>query len=153
MQIKLWINDKEFVDDIKPDTLLIDFLRTKGFFSVKRGCDTSNCGLCTVMLEGKPILSCSTLALRANNLHVTTIEGVQKEAEEFGIFLADEGAEQCGFCSPGFIMNVLSMVQELKDPTEDEIKKYLEGNLCRCTGYMGQLRAIKKYLSLKGGLS
>ena len=149
MQIKLWINDKEYIDDISPDTLLIDFLRAKGQLSVKRGCETANCGLCTVMLENKPILSCSTLAVRANNLHVTTMEGLQKQAADFGAFLADEGAEQCGFCSPGFIMNVLSMVKELKNPTEEEIKKYLEGNLCSCTGYMGQLRAVKKYLELK----
>ena len=149
MQIKLWINDKEYIDDISPDTLLIDFLRAKGQLSVKRGCETANCGLCTVMLENKPILSCSTLAVRANNLHVTTMEGLQKQAADFGAFLADEGAEQCGFCSPGFIMNVLSMLKELKNPTEEEIKKYLEGNLCRCTGYMGQLRAVKKYLELK----
>lgn len=149
MQVKLWINDEEYVDDIAPDTLLIDFLRSKGQLSVKRGCETSNCGLCTVMLENKPILSCSTLALRANGLHVTTIEGLQDEAKEFGAFLADEGAEQCGFCSPGFIINVIAMVHELKNPTEEEIKRYLEGNLCRCTGYMGQLRAIKKYLELK----
>lgn len=149
MQIKLWINNKEVIDDISPDTLLIDFLRAKGNLSVKRGCETANCGLCTVMLENKPILSCSTLALRANNLHVTTIEGLQKDAEDFGAFMADEGAEQCGYCSPGFIINVLSMVKELKNPTEDEIKKYLEGNLCRCTGYMGQLRAVKKYLESK----
>lgn len=146
MEIKLWINNKEFSDNVAPDTILLDFLRAKGFYSVKHGCDTSNCGLCTVMLENKPILSCSTLAVRVNGLHITTIEGLQKEAEEFGGFLADEGAEQCGFCSPGFIMNVLSMKNELKNPTENEIKKYLEGNLCRCTGYMGQLRAIKKYL-------
>jgi len=153
MQIKLWINNKEFTDDIAPDTLLIDFLRSMGFFSVKRGCNTSNCGLCTVLLENKPILSCSTLAVRVNGLHITTLEGLQKEAEEFGGFLADEGAEQCGFCSPGFIMNVLAMKNELKDPTEYQIKKYLEGNLCRCSGYMGQLRAIRKYLKSKGGLS
>jgi len=147
MQIKLCINNKEFSDDIAPDTILLDFLRAKGFYSVKHGCDTSNCGLCTVMLENKPILSCSTLAIRANAHHITTIEGLEKEAAEFGAFLADEGAEQCGFCSPGFIMSVLSMKTELNNPTENEIKKYLEGNLCRCTGYMGQLRAIKKYLS------
>lgn len=151
MQIKLWINDKEFADDISPDTLLIDFLRDKGFYSVKRGCETSNCGLCTVMCEGKPILSCSTLAVRVNELHVTTIEGLQEEAEDFGGFLADEGSEQCGFCSPGFIMNVIAMKNELKNPTEAEIKKYLEGNLCRCTGYMGQLRAVKKYLNKVNG--
>lgn len=146
MQIKLWINDKEFIDDISPDTILLDFLRSKGCLSVKRGCETSNCGLCTVLMQGKPILSCSTLAVRANGLRVTTIEGMQEEASDFGGFLADEGAEQCGFCSPGFIINVIAMKNELKNPTEDEIKNYLEGNLCRCTGYMGQLRAVKKYL-------
>ncbi|MDO5039969.1 (2Fe-2S)-binding protein [Clostridium sp.] len=147
MKIKMWINNKIFEDDILEDTLLIDFIRSKGFFSVKRGCETSNCGLCTVHLEGKPILSCSTLAVRANGLHVTTIEGLKEEAEEFGAFMADEGAEQCGFCSPGFVMNVIAMKRELNNPTEDEIKNYLSGNLCRCTGYMGQLRAVKKYLN------
>lgn len=147
MKIKMWINNKIFEDDILEDTLLIDFIRSKGFFSVKRGCETSNCGLCTVHLEGKPILSCSTLAVRANGLHVTTVEGLKEEAEEFGAFMADEGAEQCGFCSPGFVMNVIAMKRELNNPTEDEIKNYLSGNLCRCTGYMGQLRAVKKYLN------
>lgn len=147
MKIKMWINNKIFEDDILEDTLLIDFIRSKGFFSVKRGCETSNCGLCIVHLEGKPILSCSTLALRANGLHVTTIEGLKEESEEFGAFMADEGAEQCGFCSPGFVMNVIAMKRELNNPTEEEIKNYLAGNLCRCTGYMGQLRAVKKYLN------
>lgn len=146
MEIKLWINGKEFKDDISPDTILLDYLRSKGFLSVKRGCETSNCGLCTVWIDNKPILSCSTLALRANGHYVTTIEGVESEAKEFGEFIADEGAEQCGFCSPGFIMTVLAMKNELSNPSEEEIKDYLSGNLCRCTGYMGQMRAIKKYL-------
>ncbi|OOM78193.1 carbon monoxide dehydrogenase small chain [Clostridium puniceum] len=149
MKIKLWINNKVFEDDIKPDTLLIDYLRGKGFYSVKRGCETANCGLCTVHLEGKPVLSCSTLTAKANKLHVTTLEGMQEEVEKFGGFMADQGAEQCGFCSPGFIMNVLAMKKELVNPTELEIKQYLSGNLCRCTGYMSQLRAIKKYLEYK----
>ena len=146
IKIEMWINDKLVQDEIEPDMILLDFLRGKGCYSVKRGCDTSNCGLCTVHLDGTPILSCSTLAVRANGLHVTTLEGVEKEAVQFGEFLADEGAEQCGFCSPGFIMNVLAMKKELEAPTEEEIREYLSGNLCRCTGYMGQLRAIKKYL-------
>jgi len=146
MKINLWINEKSFESEVAPDTLLIDFLRANGFYSVKRGCETSNCGLCTVMMNGKPILSCSTLAVRANGQHVTTIEGVQEEALEVGGFIADQGAEQCGFCSPGFIMNVISMKKELVDPSEEEIKQYLAGNLCRCTGYMGQARAIKNYL-------
>ena len=146
MKINLWINEKSFESEVAPDTLLIDFLRANGFYSVKRGCETSNCGLCTVMMNGKPILSCSTLAVRANGQHVSTIEGVQEEALEVGGFIADQGAEQCGFCSPGFIMNVISMKKELVDPSEEEIKQYLAGNLCRCTGYMGQARAIKNYL-------
>ena len=75
---------------------------------------------------------------------MTTLEGLQKEAEEFGMFLAREGGEQCGFCNPGFIMNVLAMEKELKDPDEEDIKEYLSGNLCRCSGYMSQLRAVKK---------
>lgn len=148
MKIKVWINNKVFEDDIEPDTLLIDFVRSKGFLSVKRGCDTANCGLCTVHLDGKPVLSCSTLAMRANGLKVTTIEGLEEEAKEFAQFMADQGAEQCGFCSPGFVMNVLAMKKELRNPSEEEIKMYLAGNLCRCTGYMGQLRAIKNYLGL-----
>ena len=146
MKINLWINEKSFESEVAPDTLLIDFLRENGFYSVKRGCETSNCGLCTVMMNGKPILSCSTLAVRANGQRVTTIEGVQVEALEVGGFIADQGAEQCGFCSPGFIMNVISMKKELVNPSEEEIKQYLAGNLCRCTGYMGQARAIKNYL-------
>ncbi|MBM6860046.1 (2Fe-2S)-binding protein [Clostridium saudiense] len=148
MKIKVWINNKVFEDDIEPDTLLIDFVRSKGFLSVKRGCDTSNCGLCTVHLDGKPVLSCSTLAMRANGLKVTTIEGLEEEAKEFAQFMANQGAEQCGFCSPGFVMNVLAMKNELINPSEEDIKMYLAGNLCRCTGYMGQLRAIKNYLGL-----
>ncbi len=148
MLIKLWINGREYNDDVPPDTLLIDYLRQKGYYSVKRGCDTSNCGLCTVLSENRLILSCSALAVRANGQHITTLEGVQEEAEKFGGFLADEGGDQCGFCSPGFILSVIAMKRELSDPDEEKIKKFLEGNLCRCTGYQAQLRAIRKYLEI-----
>jgi carbon-monoxide dehydrogenase small subunit len=149
MEIKLWINDKQVSADISPDMPLLEFLRSQGCYSVKRGCETSNCGLCTVWLEGKPILSCTFPTMRAAGKHITTLEGLQKEAAEFGRFLANQGAEQCGFCSPGFIMNVLAMVRELQDPSEEEIREYLSGNLCRCTGYMGQMRAIYQYLTYK----
>ena len=149
MEIRFRLNAKQVQAEVRPDTVLLDLVRELGCYSVKRGCETANCGLCTVWLDGKPVLSCSTLALRADGCHVTTLEGLQKEAEEFGMFLAAEGGEQCGFCSPGFIMNVLAMERELKDPTEDEIKEYLAGNLCRCSGYMSQLRAVKKYLDAK----
>ena len=94
----------------------------------------------------KPVLSCSVPAARVNERHVTTLEGIQDEAEAFGKYLVGEGAEQCGFCSPGLIMNVVAMKKELDHPTDDEIRHYLEGNLCRCTGYMGQMRAIRQYV-------
>ena len=116
---------------------------------IKRGCETANCGLCTVLVNDKPMLSCSVLAARIDGKKVTTMEGLQAEAEEFGTFLANEGAEQCGFCNPGFIMNVLAMTKELEDPTEEEIKEYLAGNLCRCSGFVGQTRSILKYLKYK----
>ena len=149
MQVNIILNGTKVTAEAAPDTLLIDFVRAHGCYSVKRGCETSNCGLCTVWLDGKPVLSCSILAVRADGRHVTTLEGLQKEAEEFGMFLAAEGGEQCGFCSPGFIMNVLAMEKELDHPDEDEVREYLSGNLCRCSGYMSQLRAVKKYLDMK----
>lgn len=147
MEIQFTLNGKLMRAEIEADTLLLDMLRAKGCYSVKRGCETANCGLCTVWMDGTPVLSCSVLAARADEHEITTMEGLQKEAEELGSFLAQEGAEQCGFCSPGFIMNVLAMERELVNPNLDEIREYLAGNLCRCTGYMGQLRAVEKYLN------
>ena len=147
MQIQIKVNGKLIKDDVSCDLLLIDFLRNHGCYSVKRGCETSNCGLCTVWMDEKPVLSCSILVARANNHSIVTLEGLQEEAKVFADFMANEGAEQCGFCSPGLIMNVLAMEKELKNPSEEEIKNYLAGNLCRCTGYMAQMRAITKYLN------
>lgn len=149
MRIKTWINGKEVEALIEADTLLLDFLRQQGCCSVKRGCETANCGLCTVLMGKKPVLSCSVLAARADRQRVTTLEGLQPQAREIGGFLADQGAEQCGFCSPGLIVNVIAMSRELKHPSEAQINEYLAGNLCRCTGYMGQLRAVKNYLAHK----
>jgi carbon-monoxide dehydrogenase small subunit len=148
MQITVTINEKKVTYNIAADDLLADTLRSQGYMSIRKGCDTSCCGLCTVWIDGKPALSCTVPAFRADGKTLVTIEGVQQEAEEFAQILAAEGAEQCGFCSPGFIMTVLAMKRELTNPTEDEIIHYLTGNLCRCTGYMGQLRAIKKYLGV-----
>ena len=149
MQITFVLNGRKVSEEIEPDMLLIDLVRRMGCYSVKRGCETSNCGLCTVFLDEKPVLSCSVLAVRVDGRTVTTLEGLQEEAEEFGAFIADQGAEQCGFCNPGFIMNVLAMTKELEDPTEEEIKEYLAGNLCRCSGFVGQTRSILKYLEYK----
>ena len=138
MQINLMLNGVRVSDDVAPDTLLIDFVRRHGCLSVKRGCETSNCGLCTVFLDDKPVLSCSVLAARAD-----------EEAAEFGAFIADQGAEQCGFCNPGFIMNALALFRENPYPSAEEIKEYLSGNLCRCSGYEGQLRGILNFLDWK----
>ena len=121
------LNGKKISADIDADMLLIDFVRDHGCYSVKRGCETSNCGLCTVFLDEKPVLSCSVLAARADGRTVTTLEGLQEEAKEFGAFIADQGA----------------------DPEEEEIREYLAGNLCRCSGYEGQLRGIQAFLAWK----
>ena len=150
MKIRLTLNGKKIEAEIKADTLLLDLVREKGCYSVKRGCETSNCGLCTVWLDGKPVLSCAVPAMRVQGREVTTLEGLKEEAEEFGRFLGEQGAEQCGFCSPGFIMNVLAMERELPGtPSSEEIREYLAGNLCRCTGYAGQMRAIRNWLACR----
>ncbi|MCO8944209.1 2Fe-2S iron-sulfur cluster binding domain-containing protein [Clostridioides difficile] len=147
MIIKCTINNKEKELSIRPDDFLADTLRENGYVSVKKGCDTDSCGLCTVMVNDKAVLSCNYLTARVDGQHITTLEGVLDEAKKFGDFLADEGADQCGFCAPGFIMMVLAMKRELQNPTEEEVIDYVNGNLCRCTGYKGQLRAIHKYLN------
>ena len=149
MLITLNVNGKKIDIDVSYDEYLVDTLRRIGILSVKRGCDTGCCGLCSIWIDDKPTLSCSTLSIRANKKNITTIEGLQKEANEFAKILVSEGAEQCGFCSPGFIMTVLAMKKELENPSEEDIIHYLTGNLCRCTGYMGQLRAIKTYMGVK----
>ena len=147
MEIKLKLNGRNIMASVEADTVLLDFLREKGCLSVKRGCDTSNCGLCTVLMDGKPILSCSTLAVRADGHEIYTLEGLQAEAADFVGFIADQGADQCGFCNPGFVMNTIALLRENPDPTDDEIRAYLSGNLCRCSGYDGQLRGIRNYLN------
>lgn len=149
MNIQLYLNGRRIEAKVKPDTMLLDFVREQGMKSVKRGCDTGNCGLCTVWIDGKPVLSCSTLAVRAADRHVTTLEGVEEEATEFTRYLAEEGADQCGYCSPGFIMTVLALKHEMEHPTADQIKEYLAGNLCRCTGYQSQYRALMKYFGVE----
>lgn len=149
MKVTVTVNGRKIQEEVACDLLLIDFLRSHGCPSVKRGCESSNCGLCTVLMDGKPVLSCSVLTVRADGHVIETLEGLQEEAEEFGAFIADQGAEQCGFCNPGFMMNALALFRENPDPNEEEIKEYLAGNLCRCSGYEGQLRGILNFLEWK----
>ena len=112
MLVNIKLNGKSVVSDIAADMTLYDFVRKHGCYSVKCGCETSNCGLCTVFLDEKPVLSCSVLAVRADKCSVTTLEGIQEEASEFVTFIADQGAEQCGFCNPGFVMNAIALFRE-----------------------------------------
>ena len=151
MEINIKLNGRSVAALIEPDLLLIDFLRAQGCLSVKRGCETANCGLCTVLMDDVPVLSCSVLAARAHGHSITTLEGLQEEAADFVGFIADQGAEQCGFCNPGFVMNTIALLRENPDPTDDEIRAFLAGNLCRCSGYDGQLRGIRSYLDSRKG--
>ena len=125
MNIELTLNGKKISAEIEPDMLLIDFVRAHGCYSVKRGCETANCGLCTVLMDGVPVLSCSVLAARAAGHQIQTLEVLQEEAEEFVGFIADQGAEQCGFCNPGFVMNTIALLRENPDPSDEEIKAFL----------------------------
>lgn len=149
MEITITLNHKKITAAVEADTLLFDFLRAHGCLSVKCGCESTVCGLCTVLLNEKPVLSCAVLAVRCDGQSVTTLEGLQDEAAQFVGFIADQGAEQCGFCNPGYVMNTIALLRENPDPTDDEIRAYLAGNLCRCSGYEGQTRGIRAYLNAK----
>ncbi|MCE5256605.1 MAG: 2Fe-2S iron-sulfur cluster-binding protein [Spirochaetaceae bacterium] len=146
MNLNVNINGVARVLACNAGDMLCDALRSAGYTEVKKGCGTGNCGVCTILLDGVPVPSCSTIAGKADGREITTIRGLEKEASEFADFLVAEGADQCGFCTPGFTMMVLAMKRELVSPSEGEIRHYLSGNLCRCSGYEGHLRAIKKYL-------
>lgn len=146
MKVNIIVNGKPISAEISADLTLFKFLREHGYKSVKCGCETTNCGLCTVWFDEKPILSCSVLAARCDGHRITTLEGLEEESKAFADCMAKQGAEQCGFCSPGLMMQVLAMKKEKQNWDLEEIKYWLSGNLCRCTGYMGQMRAIQAYL-------
>jgi carbon-monoxide dehydrogenase small subunit len=148
MKLSLIVNGEAKEWEVRPGEFLAETLQAHGYASVKTGCDAGACGLCTVWIDGAPALSCSTLAARMEGRSVTTLEGTQEEAKAFASLLVAEGADQCGFCSPGFVMLVLAMKRELSSPSEESIRAYLNGNLCRCSGYYGRLRAVRKYLGL-----
>ena len=146
MRIEFTLNGRRASAEAAADASLYQVLRELGMSSVKCGCETTSCGLCTVHLDGKAVLSCSVPAPRCAGREVVTLEGMQEEAIVLGGYLADEGAEQCGFCSPGLMMNVFALAKENPRATDEEIDAYLEGNLCRCSGYVSQRRAVRRYL-------
>ena len=147
MEIKMILNNKPVRDEVPADMTLMEFVRKHGCQSVKCGCETSCCGLCTVFLDDVPVLSCSVLAVRAQDRRVTTLEGIREEARGLAEYIADQGADQCGFCNPGTIMNAVALFRENPDPSEEEVQEYLAGNLCRCSGYEGQMRGIMNYIT------
>ena len=151
MNAEFRLNGKKVAASFEADDSLFTVLRGLGMYSVKCGCETTNCGLCTVHMDGKAVLSCSVPAARCAGHEITTLEGLQEEAKLLGACLAGEGAEQCGFCAPGMMMNVFALAKENPYATDDEIDAFLAGNLCRCSGYVSQRRAVKKYLAMKAG--
>ncbi|MBQ2990239.1 MAG: 2Fe-2S iron-sulfur cluster binding domain-containing protein [Clostridia bacterium] len=151
MTIEFTLNGAKVQAECAADDSLMAVLRRLHMYSVKCGCETTNCGLCTVLMDGKAVLSCSVPAPRAAGKAVTTLEGMQEEARLLGECLAGEGAEQCGFCAPGMMMNVFALAKENPQARGGEIDAYLAGNLCRCSGYVSQRRAIEKYLAMVCG--
>jgi carbon-monoxide dehydrogenase small subunit len=146
MKIKCIITEKPKQIEVANDDFLLDVLRKEGYVSVRRGCDNTSCGVCTVLLDGKPVPSCSVLAIKADGHKITTVEGIQEEADKLGRLFGEEGADQCGFCNPSMALTVYALKLENPNANEEDIKAYLVGNLCRCTGYVAQHKAIKTYL-------
>jgi len=146
MKINLKINGQSRQFLIEPNEYLLDVLRKNDYLSVRRGCDNTSCGVCTVLIDNKPVPSCSVLAARCENKEITTVEGIEKEVEKLAKYFGELGADQCGYCNPSMALTVYSLKLENKNANIEELKEYLVGNLCRCTGYVAQHEAIMKYL-------
>ncbi|HYJ68458.1 MAG TPA: (2Fe-2S)-binding protein [Nocardioidaceae bacterium] len=155
-RIEVNVDGVAYSDEVEPRMLLVQYLReVVGKTGTVVGCDTSNCGACTVHLDGRSVKSCSVLAVQADGHEVTTIEGLASNGELHPVQQAfhDTHALQCGFCTPGMIMQSVDLLAENPNPSETEIREGLEGNLCRCTGYQNIVRAVQKAASDAGGVS
>jgi carbon-monoxide dehydrogenase small subunit len=144
-RIQIRVNEEEYDLLVHPNRTLLDLLRYDlGLTGTKEGCDEGDCGACTVIVNAKVVTSCLVLAVEIDGANIMTIEGMQNGDELHPIQQAfvDSGAVQCGFCTPGMILTTKALLDEIPDPSEDEIKHYLEGNLCRCTGYTKILDAV-----------
>ena len=145
MLIKFNLNGFEKEVNVQPGEYLLDTLRRIGVKSVKKGCDGSACGVCTVLVDDKPVLSCSVLSVRVNGHKVETVEAIQEEASKLSDCFSSEGADQCGFCNSAFALMVHALKKENPNPSDEELKEYFKANLCRCTGYQSQQKALRKY--------
>jgi aerobic-type carbon monoxide dehydrogenase small subunit (CoxS/CutS family) len=144
-ELKIKVNGQPYDLFVPPKTLLVEVLRNHlGLTGTKRGCNSSSCGACTVMLNGMSVKSCSVLALQANGAEVTTVEGLAKGNQLSPLQRAflDHGSYQCGFCTPGMLMSSTALLTENPKPTKEQIKEGIDGNICRCTGYNSIIRAI-----------
>jgi len=148
MRISVKIDGVRYDDDVEPRLLLVHYLRDQaGRTGTPIGCDTSNCGACTVLLNGRSVKSCSVLAVQADGAEITTIQGIAGDSGELHPLqraFHEEHALQCGYCTPGMIMAAVDLLSENPHPTEEEVRDGLEGNLCRCTGYQNIVRAVLK---------
>ena len=146
MRITVTVDGTKYTDEVEPRTLLVHHLREKlGKVGTVVGCDTSNCGACTVHLNGQSVKSCSVLAVQADGAEVTTIEGIARDGKLHPVQQAfhDNHALQCGYCTPGMIMQSIDLLGDNPDPDEREVREGIEGNLCRCTGYQNIVRAVQ----------
>jgi carbon-monoxide dehydrogenase small subunit len=144
-EIKVNINGKEISMEVSPSETLLDALRRYGYKGSKKGCDSGDCGSCAVIFKGQSMVSCLMPAFMAHNSDITTIEGIGSVAKPHPIQEAfvEAGAVQCGFCIPGMIISTKNLLDKNPEPTDNEIKHALDGNLCRCTGYVKQIEAVK----------
>jgi carbon-monoxide dehydrogenase small subunit len=146
-RISVTVDGVDYSDEVEPRTLLVHYLREQlGKTGTVVGCDTSNCGACTVHLDGRSVKSCNVLAVQADGHDVTTIEGIAKDGELHPMQQAfhDCHALQCGYCTPGMIMQAIDVLNDTPDPSEEQIRVGLEGNLCRCTGYHNIVKAVQQ---------
>jgi carbon-monoxide dehydrogenase small subunit len=153
-RITVKVDGSSFTDDVEPRTLLVHYLREQlGKTGTVVGCDTGNCGACTVHLDGRSVKSCSLFAVQADGHEVTTIEGLATDGQLHPMQQAfhENHALQCGFCTPGMIMQSIDLIADNPDPTEDEVRLGLEGNLCRCTGYQNIVKAVRAAAAAGGG--
>jgi carbon-monoxide dehydrogenase small subunit len=153
MQVQLTVNGEQRSDEIEPRLLLVHYLREVcGLRAANIGCDTTSCGACTVLLEGDSVKSCTVLAVQAEGQQVVTAEGLADPGELHPVQQAfrNEHGLQCGFCTPGMVMAAVSLLRENPNPTEDQVREGLEGNLCRCTGYHNIVRAVLAAASTNG---
>jgi len=153
MRIQLTVNGAKRGFDVEPNTLLLNLIRDEmSLTGTKYGCGIGECGACTVLMDGEAVLACMILAVDADGRRVDTIEGLAEGSEPHPIQQAylDEGAVQCGYCTPGFIMSTKALLDENPAPTEAEIREYLNGNLCRCTGYVNIVKAVQRAAEAMG---